>query len=74
MVLAFDEDGGLSFLHDSVVDLLPFFDADVGDKFGVDLEWVEHVVTQYLDKGHDEGVLGGFFGFELRQEFFYPRG
>ncbi len=66
-MLAFDEDGGLAFFHDGVVDLLPFLDTDVGDEFGVNLEGVKYVVAQYLDKGHDERVLGRFLCFELRQ-------
>lgn len=74
VVLAFDEDGGLAFFHDGIVDLLPFLDADIGDEFRVDLERVKYVVAQYLDKWHDERVLGGFLGFELRQQFFYACG
>lgn len=77
--LTFENHLGGAVQENGVIDLLAFLDANVGDQFGRDFAWVEHVIAEHLDEWEDEGVLGRLFGGDVGAlggdavgEFFEP--
>ena len=65
-VLALEQNNWFTITDNSVVYLLSFLSTNVTNKFWHYFGWVEHVVTQRIDKWHDEGSFCCFLCLNMR--------